>query len=143
MASMSQSSLRWFSLILLCAGMAVTNSGCSKKKEAPTTKSAEPVDLSASIPSDTAGTTGAQANAEFPNPGLLKPGTINEDGVEVGAAALTDALQNYYYATAGQVPESLDAMVRLKIVARIPTPPKGKKYVLDRKKAIVTVENAR
>jgi hypothetical protein len=129
--------------ILLCIGLAAIHCGCSKKKENPASNSQtpEPAGVSVSVASSVEAKAG-QAEPENPNPGLLKPGTINEDGVEVGAAALTDALQNYYYATAGQVPESLEAMVRLKLIARIPTPPKGKKYVLDRKKAVVTLQNA-
>ena len=143
---MIQRSQRWFPVVLLCVGVAAAGSGCSKRRKTETAPPAAPaVDVSSltSAPSGTSDTEGAPKDPEFPNPGLQKPGTINEDGVEVGAAALTDALQNYYYATAGQVPESLEAMVRLKLIARIPVPPPGKKYVLDRKKAVVTMVNAR
>jgi hypothetical protein len=144
MVSVKQCCHRCFPLVLSFAvGLAAASIGCSKKKAAPAEPLTESAVVSVSDISTTTESAPAGATPEFPNPGLLKPGTINEDGVEVGAAALTDALQNYYYATAGQVPESLDAMVRLKIIARIPTPPKGKKYVLDRKKAVVTLENAR
>jgi hypothetical protein len=128
-----------------CLTLLLAPLGCSKKPEPPPAKAPGPaaVSVSAEPEAPAAAKETKPEDAEFPNPGLLKPGTINEDGVEVGAAALTDALQNYYYATAGQVPESLEHMIKLKIIGRIPTPPPGKKYVLDRKKAIVTLQNAR
>lgn len=54
--------------------------------------------------------------------------------------SLNTILGNYIVAT-DKVPKSFEEMVKLKLLPRVPTPPPGKKYIIDQVSHKVKVVN--
>lgn len=95
---------------------------------------------------------GSQATAPVPPPpGTPAPpesvavsqppaGLVNQAGEELGLAKIKEALK-VFVRDAERFPNSLEEMVKSGVIERIPTPPAGKKYVLDPKMNDVLLVN--
>lgn len=65
---------------------------------------------------------------------------LNDDGIEIGLAQINEALKVFTRDTE-RFPNSLDEMVKLRVINRIPQPPVGKKYALDQKTKTAVLVN--
>lgn len=65
---------------------------------------------------------------------------MNQAGEELGLAKIREALK-VFVRDAERFPNSFEEMVKSGVIERIPTPPAGKKYVLDPKSNDVLLVN--
>lgn len=94
---------------------------------------------------------GSSATAAPPPPGtrpapstaavFIKPGEKDADGKDVGLNTINEALQQFME-DAQRLPASLEELIKVGRLARIPIPPQGKKYALDpeKKEAVLVSE---
>jgi hypothetical protein len=126
--------LPWQLCLVFCLGFF----GCGKKPTPP-----EP----AVVPSAPAAVSIQAENAPPPPPPVSSPdGTPAPEApqgpreVPMDVESLNTILGNYIVAT-DKVPKSFEEMVKLKLIPRVPTPPPGKKYVIDPVSLKVEVRN--
>lgn len=65
---------------------------------------------------------------------------LNDDGIEIGLAQINEALK-VFVKDLERFPNSLDEMVKVRVISRIPNPPVGKKYALDPKAKTAVLVN--
>ena len=70
------------------------------------------------------------------------PSAPNDSGLVKGATQLplTEALHRYFEAK-GQLPQNFQQLVAAKYIDKLPTPPPGKKFAIDRRNLQVVLVN--
>ncbi len=116
-------------LALFCAAVIVC--GCSDRK-APTVNVAPPPSSGPpKAPPPTVTPAEGTAPSQTPPPDT---GFINDPNIEMLTIAISD-----YFSAKGTVPADINELVRAKFIDRAPTPPPGRKYVVDPVKRTVKV----
>jgi len=147
-------SLLKLAVVVLLAGAGLT--GCGKKAEAPPPiekKTAQAVSVVGD--SDPAAPAPTLPQAQTPPPPQAEPAQehpavskspfhyrLNTAApFEAQLQMLTDALNVYEDWNGGKSPTSLQQLVEKKAIDRLPTPPPGKKFVIDSTKHVVSLES--
>jgi hypothetical protein len=127
-------------LFILIPGLILSGCGKSKKPETPQAAPPEQAVSAEAIaaPAPPAPPHPSQAPAESGD----RPIPANMQDVSLDLESLNIILDNYYTAYE-KVPKDINDMIRLKLIKRAPTPPPGKKYVIDPKKHKINVVDAR
>jgi len=76
------------------------------------------------------------APAASPVATVTAPAQPREQPMDLGSL---DSILDNYGAQHDRVPKSLEEMVALKLIPRMPTPPPGKRYVIDQQKRRIRI----
>ena len=131
--------------ISLLAASALALAGCHKagQIEKPNTAPLPKVSIDgeASTPAPAAVSANAPESSNPPPPDApaAEPQQLTaSEEMSLVPESLNSVLRDYYDAES-RVPKDLEEMVQLKLIPRVPTPPPGKKYVIDATKRRVVL----